>query len=140
MHRRTTILIAVIAVIASACGSDLPDTVPLTPATAAPPAGNPQVTVSTATGLEFTFDVTSCTSPGSNIVNLQGEGADGTFRLAASAEGVIRISGPTDVEATVDEVEVADDGSVAASGTLALADAPDVAVPFQLRSEPGSCP
>ena len=105
-----------------------------------PTSDDAQVTITTTTGLVATFDVTSCTSPGSKIVNLQASGPDGDLDLRASVQGGFRVSGATSIEAQVDEIEVAEDGSVTASGTLTAADAPDVQVPFQLVASPGSCP
>ena len=120
----------------AACGSS-PSASPIT--TDPPAVAGPGIVVTTESGLEYAFDVTSCASPGTNVINLKGSGPAGEFSMAASVQGGFRITGPTAIEATVDEVEVADDGSVTASGTLALADAPDVVVPFQLRAGPGSC-
>jgi hypothetical protein len=110
------------------------------PMTGQPPAAeDARVTITTATGTAFTFDVESCTSPGSNVINLQASGPAGDLDLRASVQGRFSTNGSPAIEAEIDEVAVADDGSVAASGTLVIADAPDVRVPFELVATPGSC-
>lgn len=146
MHRRIVAVVAVATTILAACASASTPTPVSTPgpgeapATGQPPAvAGGQVAITTTTGLSFTFETMSCSSPGTNIVNLQATGPAGDLDLRASAEGGFRISGPTNVEGQVDAIEVADDGSVTASGTLAVQDAPDVRVPFELVASPGAC-
>ena len=132
------VLLAVIGIALAGCGGTQ------TPAGAPPTADAPadaggRIVITTDTGLEFSFDATSCVSPGPAIVNLQGAGASGELDLRTSVQGGFGIKGPVEVDAEVDEIEVADDGSIAAAGTLALADEPDVRLPFQLRASPGTC-
>jgi hypothetical protein len=146
MDRRAAACTLAIAVVLSACGSGAgstastqgPGEAPTTGQSTAAAPGT-QVTITTSTGLELTFDVRSCMSPGYNVVNLQGSGAGGDLDLRASVQGRFTVTGTNAIEAEIDEVVVADDGSVAASGTLAIADAPDVRVPFELSASPGSC-
>jgi ABC-type glycerol-3-phosphate transport system substrate-binding protein len=139
MHRRMILLIAAMALAAAACGTSATPTE--APTTSGPASGPPaQITITAATGLTYTFFVTSCESPGTNVVNLQGEGEAGDFRLATSVQGGFTITGPAVIDATVDEIEVAEDGSVTATGTLSDPDAPDISAPFELKADPGSCP
>jgi hypothetical protein len=145
MHRRIVAVVAIVAATLAACASASTPAPVSTPAPGeAPETGQPavaggQVTITTATGLSFTFETTSCSSPGTNVVNLQATGPDGDLDLRTSVQGQFSISGPTTVEGQVDTIEVADDGSVTASGTLALQDAPDVRVLFELLASPGAC-
>ena len=146
MHRRIVAAVAIVATILAACASASTPTPVSTPApgeapaTGQPPAvGAAQVTITTATGLSFAFETTSCSSPGTNVVNLQGTGPGGDLDLRTSVQGRFTIGGPTTVEGQVDSIEVADDGSVTASGTLVVQDAPDVRVPFELVASPGAC-
>ena len=73
------------------------------------------------------------------IVNIQATGPDGDLDLRASVEGVFRIRGGESQDGQIDEILVADDGSVTASGTVAPTDSPDLSSPFTLVATPGTC-
>ena len=132
------VLFAVIGIALAGCGST-PTPTGAPPTADAPADAGARIVITTDTGLEFSFDAVSCMSPGPAIVNLQGAGTSGELDLRTSVQGGFRIQGPIEVDAEVDEIEVADDGSIAAAGTLALADEPDLRLPFQLRASPGTC-
>jgi hypothetical protein len=138
MHRRMILLIAAMALAAAACGTSATPTD--TPATSDSASGPPaQITITAATGLTYTFFITSCERPAEDVINLVAEGEAGGFRLDGSA-GRFTITGPAVIDATVDEIEVAEDGSVTATGTLSDPDAPDISAPFELQADPGTCP
>jgi hypothetical protein len=137
MHRRMIPLIAAMALAAAACGTTTTPTA--APATSGPASGPPaQITITAATGLTYTFFITSCERPSEDVIDLVAEGEAGVFRLDG-AGGRFTITGPAVLDATVDEVEVADDGSVTATGMLSDPDAPDISAPFELQADPGSC-
>ena len=132
------VLLAVISIALAGCGDATAPTGGPTTADAPADAGG-RIVITTETGLEFSFDAESCMSPGPAIVNLQGAGTSGELDLRTSVQGGFRIDGPIEVDGEVDEIQVADDGSITAAGTLALADEPDLRLPFQLRASPGTC-
>jgi hypothetical protein len=132
------VLLAVIGIALAGCGGTTAPTRAPTTADAPADAGG-RIVITTQTGLEFSFDAVSCMSPGPAIVNLKGVGTSGELDLRTSVQGGFRIEGPVEVDAEIDEIEVADDGSITAAGTLALADEPDVRLPFQLGASPGPC-
>jgi hypothetical protein len=159
MHRRGAASILVIAVVLAACesgGSATPastQSASVLPASAAPAIqGSPlpgrslpdgTVRIATAEWVAF-LTVTSCSSPGPNIANIQAtgpdaDGPDAILDLRAAGEGVFTISGRHRMEGLVDEILVADDGSVTASGTITVPDFPELSGPFTLIAMPGSC-
>jgi len=82
------------------------------------------VTIATDSGLGLSFDVVSCESPDSDVVDLQGASQSGDqLELRASVVGTMTITGSSAGEGQVTSVEVSD-GSIEAAGTITFADDP----------------
>lgn len=98
--------------------------------------GDSTVRLQSDSGVDLTFDVESCRSPGSNVINLQASDGDNDLDLRASVEGNATVSGETSLDGRIESIEIADDGTVTASGHIVPADGGEND-PFTLT---GTCP
>jgi hypothetical protein len=98
--------------------------------------GGSTVRLQSDSGVDLTFDVESCTSPGSNVINLQASDGSNDLDLRASVEGSATVSGATSLDGRIESIEIDEDGTVTASGQIVPADGGDND-PFTIT---GHCP
>lgn len=92
-------------------------------------ADGPTVQLTISSGLDETFEVTSCDNPDETTITLEAQTDDPEDPLLLSVEatdgtGTIVLSGAEEAEGTVEQIEVDDSDQITASGTMGPADDP----------------